>query len=240
MILECDIGNTRTKWRLLEDGCCFDSGVLNTVDRGFQGLPVNPVIERVRVACVAGSELESKLQAWVSENLGLSCEFARTEAQAAGLTNCYEQPDKMGVDRWLAALAAYHEYRSAVLVIDLGSALTAEVVDDNGCHIGGYIIPGVGLMRQALLAGTEQVRFDDELPVSLALGRSTTEAVSFGITVAMVGTIKQIIEQAGQSLPEGFDIVLTGGGAEGVRAYLPDTLDWRPDLVLDGLRFLLP
>lgn len=240
MILECDIGNTRTKWRLLEDGGCVDRGALNTVDRGFQGLPVNPVIERVRVACVAGSELESKLQVWVSENLGLSCEFARTGAHAAGLTNCYEQPDKMGVDRWLAALAAYHEYRSAVLVIDVGSALTAEVIDDNGCHIGGYIIPGAGLMRQVLLAETEQVRFDDALPVSLALGRSTAEAVSYGIAVAMVGTIKQLIEQAAQSLPGDFNIVLTGGGAESVRPYLPDTLDWRPDLVLDGLRFLLP
>jgi type III pantothenate kinase len=240
MILECDIGNTRTKWRLLDGRLSVDSGSLNTVDCGFHGLPVNPVIERVRVACVAGSELELKLQGWVSENLGLSCEFARTGAQAAGVTNCYEHPGKMGVDRWLAALAAYSEYRSAVLVIDLGSALTAEVVDDNGCHIGGYIIPGAGLMRQALLTGTEQVRFDDELPVSLALGRSTAEAVSYGISVAVVGTVKQIIEQAGQSLPEGFNIVLTGGGAQGVRPYLADTLDWRPDLVLDGLRFLLP
>ncbi len=134
MILECDIGNTRTKWRLLDGRLSVDSGSLNTVDCGFHGLPVNPVIERVRVACVAGSALELKLQAWVSENLGLSCEFARTGAQTAGLTNCYEQPDKMGVDRWLAAVAAYNEYRSAVLVIDLGSALTAEVVDGNGTY----------------------------------------------------------------------------------------------------------
>ena len=73
MILECDIGNTRTKWRLLEGGRCIDSGALSADGGGFTGLPVNPVIERVRVACVAGSELESKLQAWISETLGLSC-----------------------------------------------------------------------------------------------------------------------------------------------------------------------
>lgn len=240
MILECDMGNTLSKWRLLENGQCVDRGVLDSVERGFQGLPMSPSIRRVRVACVAGRELESQLQAWVAEALGLRCEFARTEAESAGLTNSYEQPEKMGVDRWLAAVAAYNECRSAVLVVDLGSALNAEVVDDSGCHLGGYIIPGAGLMRQALLEGTERVRFGDKLPVSLVLGRSTAESVDYGIAVAMVGTIKQIIEQASKSLPEGFNIVLTGGGAQSVRPYLPDTLHWRPDLVMDGLRLVLP
>ncbi len=72
------------------------------------------------------------------------------------------------------------------------------------------------------------------------MGRSTAEAVSYGVAIAMVGAIKQIMEQASQSLPEGFNIVLTGGGAESVRPYLADALDWRPDLVMDGLRLLLP
>jgi type III pantothenate kinase len=240
MILECDIGNTRCKWRQLEAAGCIDRGVLDYVECGFDGLPVNPAIERVRVACVAGPERELQLQSWVSANLGLSCQFARTQAETAGLSNSYAEPEKMGVDRWLAAVAAYHHYNGAVLVIDVGSAVNAEFIDADGRHLGGYIIPGEGLMKKALLAGTGKVRFDDELSASLVPGRSTAEAVSYGIAVSILGTVKQIIEQAALSLPAGFNIALTGGGAELLRPYLPDDVDWRPELVMDGLRWLLP
>ncbi len=240
MILECDIGNTRCKWRLLEDGQCIERGVLDTVGEDFQGLPVNAGIQRVRVACVAGTAVESRLQLWARQYLALDCEFARTEAESSGLKNSYSRPEAMGVDRWLAALAAYRACRCAVLVIDLGSALTAEAVDGGGQHLGGYIIPGAELMQKALLAGTEQVHFDQGLPASLALGRSTTEAVNHGTAVALVGAVKQLIEQAGQYLPVGFNIVLTGGGAGIVRPYLPEAVEWRQDLVLDGLGYLLP
>lgn len=240
MILEFDVGNTRCKWRLLDQDICVERGELELLASNFHLLPINPAIERIRAACVGGAGLESQLQSWASEKLGLACEFARTQATTAGLTNSYAEPCKMGVDRWLASIAAYHKYQSAVLVVDLGSALNAEVVDQAGQHLGGYIIPGAGLMQRALLLGTEQVRFEDELSPNLYPGKSTAEAVSYGIAVALVGATKQIIEQAGQYLPAGFNIVLTGGGAGVVRPYLPDNVDWQPDLVMDGLRWLLP
>ena len=240
MILECDIGNTRSKWRLLEGGKIVGRGVLVDAGPGFSGIPTSPAIKRVRVACVAGKERELSFQSWVSEKLGLSCEFARSKAETAGMVNSYTQPEKMGVDRWLAALAAYHHYHSAVLVIDLGSALNAELIDGEGRHLGGYIIPGAGLMKAALLTGTGQVDVDDELLASMEPGRSTSEAVYFGITVSLIGTIKQIIEQARLVLPADFNIVITGGGVEFVRPYLPEQIDWQPDLVMDGLQWLLP
>lgn len=240
MILECDIGNSRCKWRLLDAASCIERGVQSYVEHGFRGLPTNAAIERVRVACVAGREQELQLQSWATENLGLSCEFARTQAETAGLRNSYAEPENMGVDRWLAAVAAYHSYNNAVLVIDIGSALTAEFIDGEGKHLGGYIIPGEALMKKSLLAGTGRVRFDDEPPASLVPGRSTAEAVSYGVAVSTLGTVKQIIEQAALSLPADFNIVLTGGGAEFVRPYLPGEVDWCPELVMDGLGWLLP
>jgi type III pantothenate kinase len=225
---------------VLDQGLPVAQGELEHAGNDFQGLPVNLAIDRIRVACVAGAEQESKLQRWASESLGVDCEFARTEAETAGLVNSYADPGKMGVDRWLASIAAYHKYQGAVLVLDLGSALNAEVIGSEGRHLGGYIIPGQALMRKALFTGTEQVRFEGKHSTGLQPGKSTAEAVNHGIAVTLLGASRQIIEQAGAILPAGFNVVLTGGGAGLVRPYLPDDVDLQPDLVMDGLRWLLP
>jgi type III pantothenate kinase len=239
MILECDIGNTRCKWRLL-DGEHLQSGVFIHAE-GFAGLPDLSGVKRVKVACVAGDKIREQFVRMFDE-LEVQPEFASCKSPVAGVINERYDSSSLGVDRWLAAVAAYMRCCRAVLVIDVGSALNVELVSSEGHYLGGYILPGANLMKKALLSDTGLVRFDNNHGLnSLVFGCSTLGAVSGGVNAALVGACLVAIDQARKSLSEEvFSVLLTGGGAECVRGHLPCDVESVPDLVMDGLAWVLP
>jgi type III pantothenate kinase len=99
---------------------------------------------------------------WSKHQFGIAPQFARSTFTAANVSSAYDVPERLGVDRWLAMLAAYNSLSEAVVVIDLGSAMTADGISKAGHHVGGYIAPGLRMMAQSLLARTDLVRFDGE------------------------------------------------------------------------------
>jgi len=244
LILELDIGNTRCKWRLL-GGADARSGAcrIEELEAALGGLPERSGIGRVRAGCVRGVRVEEAIAAAVRATLGLAVEFARAQGFAAGVRNAYREPGRLGVDRWLAMLAAFAERRAAVCVFDCGSAMTADLVDDAGCHRGGFIAPGLALMRDSLCAGTDRVRFESVATQSLGIwpapGASTDEAVAGGVELSAAGFL-QSAHACFRSLCPGLGVLLTGGDAEALRPRLDFPVSMRPELVLDGLRLALP
>lgn len=239
-ILDCDLGNTRYKWRLQERGTTLAEGV----GRSGEALP-RPAelgaVDRIRVATVAGDAvLNDFLQAL--QDFRVDPEIAVTQRQVAGVSNAYgDQFTRLGVDRWLALVAGYKRVGGPVLVLDAGSALTADLVDASGAHLGGYIIPGLALMKGALFQDTEKVLFDPELDIAtLALGCSTQQAVSAGVMAAQVGAASIAIAESERRIRQDFAILVTGGDAGQLIPFLPDRAVWVPDLVLDGLQWVLP
>ena len=83
--------------------------------------------------------------------------FARSTASACGVTNSYRQPRRLGVDRWVAMIGAWSEFESSCLVVDAGTAVTIDAIDDTGQHLGGQILPGVALMARALASNTSDI-----------------------------------------------------------------------------------
>jgi type III pantothenate kinase len=140
----------------------------------------------------------------------------------------------MGVDRWLAMLAAWQRLHAAVCVVDAGSALTIDLVDSSGQHSGGYIIPGSFLMERALLLDTGRVRFAEQVEYGLAPGVSTAQAVRHGIALAQVGAVGLAIDRADQPM----QLVFTGGGAQQLRDLLGRDGELVPELVFDGLEIM--
>ena len=100
------------------------------------------------------------LSDWLQSHFGIAPEFARTARFAAGVTCGYEDPSRLGVDRWLAMLAARQLSNRPFIVFGLGTAGTADFVDGDGVHKGGFIVPGLRLMTEALFAGTADVHVD--------------------------------------------------------------------------------
>lgn len=241
MILECDIGNTRCKWRRLsEAGEILSRGTFNHAD-GLVALPSLELVDRVRVACVASDKVKQQFNT-VFDAAGVCVEYASSTQPVSGMVNAYgKQAAMLGVDRWLGLVAAYKKQQAAVLVIDAGTALKADLVAGDGRHLGGYIIPGVDLMKSSLMMGTGKVRFEHGKHLSgVRFGCSTADAVSAGILASQLGAVNVAIAEAKRQIPAGFAILVTGGGCVSIKEWLPDEVVEVPELVLDGLRWLLP
>lgn len=243
VILECDLGNTRCKWRTVCAGDVLQRGSFTHQQPGDDLLHLTG-IQRIRISSVAKANI---LQQFIDHlaPLNVDCGIASASARVGRVTCAYSNPSRLGVDRWLAILAAYNKISGAVLVLDAGSALTADLVDTAGLHLGGYILPGLRLMQQSLLSDTGSVRFDESRRFSgLNFGESTLDGVQAGILSAQVGSILVAINEAERRIGSDFAILLTGGDAKLLGDHLPSALSERivlvPELVLDGLKWALP
>lgn len=236
--LQLDVGNSGAKWRLLRDGEVAARGKYLPADRASREALLNcaPQLEQIWIASVASPGAEAELLELLRGRWRPEPWFARTPARSGELRNSYAQPGLMGVDRWLAMLAAWERVRGGVCVVDAGSALTIDLVDDSGQHRGGYIIPGALLMERALLLDTDRVRFAEQVEYDLAPGVSTAQAVRHGIALAQAGALTLALQHApdGAALP----IVFCGGGGELLRELAGRGGQLVPDLVFEGLELL--
>lgn len=242
MILEVDLGNSRLKWReVAQDGTRGPVGWLDTSELNA-GLEINltETPSRIRVSSVRGSADEAALSAWADARFGILPEFARSTAQTAGVVNGYATPEALGVDRWLAVLSAYTAQKVPLVVMDFGTALTADIIAADGRHLGGFIAPGLSTMTRSLLWGTERVRVDHtQPPGSLQPATDTQRAVSRGVMLAVTG-FATLCWAESQAISGASKALLTGGDAVVVAPYLSFPFEIRPDLVLDGLALALP
>ncbi|MEQ9564274.1 MAG: type III pantothenate kinase [Porticoccaceae bacterium] len=245
-VLEVDGGNSGYKWRLLKESKIISSGRFareellagfEAVVRGLQG-PVS-----ARVASVAGVQADTLLLN-VLETLGVQpVYFAKVARDQAGVRCGYEDLSQLGVDRWLAVLAASNEFEGPLVVADFGTALTLDFVDSSRNHAGGYIIPGWGLMCQALIEGTAidvtRIPFDFETEV-LQPGVSSLDAIGRGRLLCMSAFVDAGLSWFKSRSGENVQLVCTGGDALRILPFLDRGAVFRPDLILDGLILALP
>ncbi len=235
--LQLDVGNSGAKWRCVQAGKTVARGRFNVADAESLGSVYAraPDVDKIFVSSVADSAAEARLIALLAERWQVRPWFARTEAQTAGLINSYSEPARMGVDRWLAMLAAWQRAGERLCVVDAGSALTIDVVAASGQHEGGYIIPGPHLMERALLLDTDRVRFAEDVPYRLTPGTSTAEAVRHGVALAQVGSLALALDCAGPPLPRLF---FCGGGGEHLMQLSDRGGELVADLVFEGLEIM--
>ena len=155
MIAVIDVGNTRLKWAIAGTKGLTDSGsavhvtgIANAVDALVGALPSH--VHSALAANVAGPKVSAELAVALRERRSLGVEFVVPEPRGHGLTLAYADPSRLGVDRWLAMLAARAATTGPVCVIQAGTAVTFDAVDAAGAHRGGLIIPGPRLMAEAL------------------------------------------------------------------------------------------
>ncbi len=228
MILLLDVGNTAIKWRCGEHRGRL-SGDSPAVLPDLDGAP-----EAVWVASVSDEAREAVLAQAIEKAWQRQPWFARAGSDACGIHNSYTEPRRMGVDRWLAMIAAFQRVGTSVCVIDAGSALTIDFVAADGAHRGGYILPGMAMMERSLLGETARVRFGEAPRDEMSPGTSTETAVFNGLQLAQVGAIATALDRFG-----GDDaLVFTGGNGEIARALLDRGGEFVEDLVLDGLEAL--
>lgn len=241
MRLFLDRGNSSVKWAARDDAAgtagewVAEGRLLLDADGHVTDadLAALPAADEWWLASVARDERDAALVAQLENNRNMIIKRIVTEASAAGVTCAYAEPSRLGVDRWLAVIAAYEPQRPAI-VIDAGTAITIDAVDGSGIHLGGLIAPGIGLMRHSLYTNTDRIPDEGESATEL-LGSDTRAAVSGGTLHAAAGFIDRV---AGKLLATDPDMrcLLTGGDAERLNAVLETSTEYRPRLVLDGMR----
>lgn len=210
MQLLLDLGNSRLKAVLYQNGQ-FQQLTFDSV-AGLLKLPVTAAYLSSVATEQKTTELLHSLQAASFPTVQL-----HTEASAFGLSNSYVEPQRLGVDRWLAMLGAYRSYPAArQLIVDAGTAVTFDWLEENR-HLGGWILPGLQLQQQALLAQTARVHKTQQLMPNLAPGCSTSAGVENGALAAIIGAIR-----LGWQTTPAQQLLLTGGDAELLKSYLPD------------------
>ncbi|GIZ13985.1 pantothenate kinase [Pseudomonas sp. NCCP-436] len=247
MILELDCGNSFIKWRLLSarEGDCLKAGVVESDPELFEALAQLPGLspEYCRLVSVRSDVETGQLVSRLRDELGLQVVCAKPALQQGDVRNGYADYKRLGLDRWLAILGAYRLGRRACLVIDLGTAITIDLVSDEGEHLGGFICPGLPLMRDLLGTHTRRIRYDrqaaEEALCSLDPGRATAEAVERGCLLMLRAFVEQQYQQACARFAAGFDVFLTGGDAELVSDIVPRARVV-PDLVFVGLAIACP
>ncbi|SHF57763.1 type III pantothenate kinase [Modicisalibacter ilicicola DSM 19980] len=244
MILDLDIGNTLSKWRLKDvvSSEIRSRGAVWTREEWRPGadIPDLDVVTAVRISSVARRAVLDDTVALLRRQVG-AVHVARSSREMLGVVNGYEEPGRLGVDRWMGVLAGY-QLTGGCCSVDCGSAVTIDFVLPGGRHLGGYIMPGLRLMKESLQLGTRNVAIDpdSEADELLAPGKNTVEAVNHGIFMATVSAVNrlyfEVCDREGVSLP----LLLTGGDARvvsrGIR--VPHAL-W-PDMVYAGLEACFP
>jgi type III pantothenate kinase len=236
VILQLDIGNSRVKWRQCDGisvrarGFVARAELYSLFDVGEpDGIP-----RQVWVSSVAGEHLEDELRQLLLKRWNLEPWFARSADVACGVRNSYAEPSRMGVDRWLAMLAAWADARREVCIVDAGSALTIDFVRASGQHLGGYILPGLDSMERALLQDTDRVRFSDAARDQFSPGISTEEAVYNGLFLSQAGAVALAMKHFGADCA----LYFTGGNGANLCRRLELGGNFVEDLVLDGLQLL--
>src|SRR5882672_3988616 len=229
MILLLDIGNTRVKWAQLLDGALTPQQSLLHREMPVEEWTKQLFRERFRAQ-----------RLWQ-----LAPEFATSQAHACDVTNAYPQPASLGVDRWLALIAARHLSPGWACIIDAGTALTIDGLDAAGLHLGGLIIPGSRLMMDALLDRTGDIARKAREYAGLASGniaektvfaRDTARAVASGALYALAAAAdRAVADLARRAAGETPRVYLTGGDAEQLRRAMTSACETVPDLVLRGL-----
>jgi type III pantothenate kinase len=250
MILLLDVGNTRVKWAQLLDGALTPQQSLLHREVPEEEWTRQLFRERFRpqrllVANVAGATMESIIRREAQRLWQLTPEFAASQAHACEVTNAYPQPASLGVDRWLALIAARHLAPGWACVIDAGTALTIDGLDATGLHLGGLIIPGSRMMMEALLEETGDIARKAREYSGFAAGNiaensvfanDTARAVASGAFYALAAaadrSVADITRRAAGVPPR---VYLTGGDAEQLKRAMTSPCEIVPDLVLRGL-----
>jgi type III pantothenate kinase len=229
-----DLGNTRLKYAPLDGaeigpvaGTAHAAGGLDPA--WIECLP--PRIETAVVASVASPALRTVLLDALAAR-GAQVELAHTLPVLDGLSIAYPDPARLGVDRFLALLAARAQAAAPVVVVGVGTALTIDLLDADGRHLGGRIAPSPTLMREALQRRVAQLPATGGRYVEFA--SDTDDALASGCEGAAVALIERSLAQAAARIGGTPDLLLHGGGAADLQSHLPQARV-RPDLVLAGL-----
>jgi type III pantothenate kinase len=217
--LYVDIGHSAVKWRT-HDSEVFSKSIDNFSEKSL------PNSQSIWLSAVAHPQIVEAINMKFSD-----VEVVKSLSHFGSLTIAYKEPLDLGSDRFLAMLGALKHFPDRnLLIIDVGSALTIDIVNDSGEHQGGLIMPGL----EAIRGSFTKFATNSKNLHSSNLQSSTEEAWLSGTQVMFISSIKEQITTYKTEQPDGI-VTLTGGSVRSLISELPETVNYFDNLVLDGL-----
>lgn len=242
--LAIDIGNTRLKWaqyeaprpgaRLIAHGAEF----LDNIDKLAEGAWAELTEPTTMLGCVVAGEavkrqVEEQLEIW-----DVTPQWVVAKEAEAGLRNGYEHPSRLGADRWVAMIGAWHHMLATdrprpIVVAMVGTAVTVEAIDASGRFLGGLILPGHGIMLRALESGTAGLH----VPTGEVLDfpTNTSDALTSGGTYAIAGAMERMVQNLRARCGAQPRCFMTGGAGWKMAPSLSTPFELVDNLIFDGL-----
>lgn len=232
MILCLDAGNTRLKWGLRSGDAWLARGALGHGEIGqlIERLPSRP--QRILACNVAGPSVAAHIEA-LAGALAAPLDWFTGTAAACGVANGYDDPGRLGADRWAALIGARALHAGPALVVMAGTATTIDVLDADGRFRGGLIMPGLEMMRRSLARNTAGL--PEARGVYRELPTNTDDAIESGILHATLGAIERMATPPRRPAGADFLCLLSGGAADALASHLDLPCRQCNELVLDGL-----
>ena len=233
-VLAIDAGNTRIKWGLHEGNGWLARGAVETAQADTLRAAFSPLAtaDRIVIANVAGNGIARKIESALDSGCA-ETRWVVSRAEQCGVRSGYADPALLGADRWAALIGARGFCAGPCAVVNAGTTMTVDALSADGVFLGGFIVPGVELMRHALARNTAQLQ--EQSGRFSFFPDNTGDAIMSGALNALAGAIDRMaryIVETGEDDPV---VILSGGNAE----LLAPRLNGRPqlvdNLVLEGL-----
>ena len=242
--LAIDIGNTRLKWAsyaspqpgaaLLAQGAVFLETIDQLAETEWKTLPGPSSM----LGCVVAGDgikrrVEEQLELW-----DIDPRWVVSSAHAAGVTNGYEHPNRLGADRWVALIGAWHRVSQhgrarPALVVMVGTAVTVDALDAQGHFLGGLILPGFGVMQRALEMGTAGLKVPTGEVVDFPT--NTSDALMSGGVNAMAGAVERMYRKLRAHTGEEPALLMSGGASPKLAPVTDLKFETVDRLIFDGL-----
>lgn len=245
-----DFGNSNVKWGYSAQGKFVCGGSMPYLEIPFQQIVnvmdkdngSNQAVSEVVIASVGKPGYVNDFIQYLKGSLQLKVTVIKSSSCALGVKNSYSEPSKLGIDRWLALIAAHHDYKQACIIVDVGTAITLDYISSDGEHQGGLIVPGNELMIDSLMQTSDNLVLAEQgrlLKSNTLLGRDTLAGIQLGTHHMIVAFINQVSQSLQDAYPGSeVQFLITGGGCKYLLTSLSDAWQFDPDLVLKGLYYL--
>jgi type III pantothenate kinase len=255
MLLVIDVGNTNIAIGIFEGDALLENWRLGT-DVGktadefgilFQELLV---FSKVRREQIRGIVIASVVPPLLFPLEGLARKYFGIEPLIVepgiktGITLHLDNPRELGADRIVNAVAGFEKYRTALIVIDFGTATTFDFVTSQGTFEGGVISPGLMISAEALFRQASKLPRVELVPPKSVLGKNTITAMQAGIVLGYAGLVDAIIRRLKAEIKESYPpepvpkVIATGGLVELIAEQCPAIEVVDANLTLDGLRII--
>ena len=251
MILTIDIGNSHTvigiftstklqaHWRIRSQRNQTHDELAIIIQSLFtlKGLKTDEIKQ-----LVIGSVVPNLQTTWANygkDILGIKALIVGAPTTKTGVIIKIDTPGEVGADRIINTVAGFKKYQNPLIIVDFGTAITFDCVDQHGAYIGGAIAPGLGISLDALAGKTAKLpKIDISTPPQTALGKNTVTAIKSGMLYGYGGLVTGICQKLKAELPISPKIIATGGMAGLIAPYAPIITEVEPTLTLEGLKII--